>query len=740
MKAQILCIFLLCLISLSGQSQNLFENVASANNVNIDHHIADNTVDVDEVIGTGAAWFDMDGDGDLDLYVTQRVGRNFLFRNNRIGSGTENFTDVTSGDALDEQHDGAGVAVADYDNDGDQDIYLANSDGDVLLQNDGTGVFTDITAIAFPESTGTFQPGRGTTASWGDINNDGWLDLYVGNYASLNFNINISRKDGFYLNNGSNNGEVTFSDISNKLDGDNDGDGVVDNTAYSFGAIFTDFDNDGDLDLYNINDCPFGPEDNKLWRNDGDLSFTEVSTDVGPRVGGKTPGNGGFEAVSDCQSAMGIAVGDPDRNGLMDYYFTNITELGQSMVFLVNDGQQLNNLTKVSGLFEPSLPDSNEPWITWAPIFIDYDLDGWQDLAMTAGNLELNGQQPNILYKNTGISSFGTAKFERLDFSRTGIEELNEDSRTLSLGDYDMDGDPDLYMVNFGGEARLYKNTNANGFNWMIVEAEGAGPPLTNKNGIGCRVKTYEQSGNQSYEIRSGSGLGSGDDIAAYFGLGGNNQIGIEISWPSGIIQRMDNVSSNQRIRFREPDTYVYLEMEDNPLVEGQVMVINWKSTFDEDVKIELYEDGKKRSVISSQEPNTGQYEWVVENNLKFGSEYSFLVNDVENKFIPGRSPGIVSQSISGIEYAEEDVLLYPNPTTSRINIKYDLKVSGNVRISICDIHGRSENILDTILPSGTNTFIYDFNESSCFRNTLGLYFFKIQMGKQLRFFKVLRN
>ena len=338
-----------------------FTDVAASVGIDVTH---DGASVADMGMGTGAAWFDYDDDGDLDLYYTMRTGANKLYRND---GGT--FTDVASSAGVaDASHDGSGVAVADYNNDGCKDLYLANSDEDVLFENDCDGTFTDITAGSGLDASGER---RGTSASWGDYDNDGFVDLYVSHHNPVEGN-NVpddKSKGQDYLFH--NNGDGTFTDVSDDMLGD-------DREKASFIGSWTDFDNDGDLDIYLIKDCPFdaaGPM--RLWRNDGgtdgvsNWTFTEVSSSTNAEW---------------CQNGMGIAVGDYDRNGFMDYYYTDNGSTPGSIyperagtVLLKNEGGSFSDATDAAGVASTNF--------SWGANFFDYDLDGWQDLYMAGGAL-----------------------------------------------------------------------------------------------------------------------------------------------------------------------------------------------------------------------------------------------------------------------------------------------------------------------------------------------------------------
>ena len=533
-------------------AQPIFRDASENEGINFEHVLLEGPRDL--AFGTGAAWIDCDSDGDLDLYISQRNGANSLYRNNRIGLGTPNFTDIAEGSALDVAHDGGGVSIADYDNDGDQDIYLANSTQDVLLQNDGSCHFTDVTAVAFPDFP-SFQSGRGATASWGDLNNDGWLDLYVSNHIGLYNNPSTNTQDFLFMNEGGN--PTTFKDMSSRIIGDVDQDGVDDTKGTGFVAALTDIDNDGDLDIFATNECPFGPEDNKIWLNEGDFNFTEASDEIGPFIGGK-PIPPSQEVKADCQTAMGMAVGDPNRDGRQDYFYSNWNTDTETAVFLYNNNQNLLDKTVEAGLKDYKVPLNDSYRITWGASFLDYDQDMLLDLAVAAGEYFADEEsffslQPNMLYHNTGLNQ-NLPVYSLLSDEESGIGNYDK-GRTLITGDYDLDGDPDIFLVNYGGKGFLYENQVENNNHWIIVELEGAGPPLSNSNGIGAKIRVTTQDGiTQHHEVKSGSSLGGGDDLAASFGLAANQSVTIDVLWPSGVETNTGEISADRRVRIFEDE------------------------------------------------------------------------------------------------------------------------------------------------------------------------------------------
>ena len=505
------------LISIPQVAAQTFTDVTSTAGVHVVH---DGASVSDMGMGTGAAWFDYDNDGDQDLYMTMRTGANMLFQNN---GGT--FTDVAlAAGVQDANHDGSGVAVADFDNDGDKDFYLANGDADVLFRNNGDGTFTDITAGSGLE---TSEERRGTTASWGDYNNDGFVDLYVANHMAVGGTTvtgateQIKAQDYIYHNNG----DGTFTDVSDMLLG-------VAREGMSFIGGWTDYDSDGDLDIFVINDCPFdstAPE--QMYRNDGgtngttDWTFTEVS------------------AVTNtdwCQNGMGLAVGDYDRDGDFDFFFSDNGSNGTVPVdqqsrpgtmLLRNDNGIFADATVIGDV-------SSLAW-SWGANFFDYDLDGYQDLYLAAGSMNTFDPLASVLWQNNGDGSFTD-----VSASSGGLDDT-ERTRTSVYGDYDGDGDPDMFLVNYAGNTKLFRNDQNTNNNWVIFDLEGV---TSNRDGIGAKLELVTPDGSQYFETRSGSSLGGGDDLGAYFGLGSTSTITtVHITWPSGTQQTVFAPGINQR-------------------------------------------------------------------------------------------------------------------------------------------------------------------------------------------------
>ncbi len=501
-------------------------------------------------LGGGAAWFDYDNDGDLDLYVTQRSGPNQLYRND---GGI--FVDVAPlVGADDPDHDGAGVAAADYDNDGWTDLYLANSNADVLLRNEG-GTFVDVTATAFQTDPRRFVDGRGTSAAWGDYDADGYLDLYVAQHQHLG-GMSGDRQDRLFHNNG----DGTFTDVSHLL-------GIDYLIGFGFIGGWTDYDGDGDADLFLINDCLFGglaAKPTYLFRNDGGLDgeswlFTEVSAETG---------------TDHCIAGMGLATGDYDRDGDLDYFYTDI---GPPLL-LQNQGGSFVERTSEAGVDIGFYGD--DPLWTWGTNFFDADLDGYLDLFVAAGHLYGPDNdyrvQPDLFYWNNGDGTFTEYAVA------AGVADTLT-GRSSVVGDYDGDGDPDLYVVNYGQMPHLWRNEGAAGHHGLIVDLEGV---ASNRDGVGAFVTVRTPDGvEQVWETRSGSSLGGGDDRAAYFGLGANTSVAeLVIRWPSGIVQTLTDVAADQRLKVVEAGVRVQALPAVWPLVIGAA-----GGTFDYTFRLDNY-------------------------------------------------------------------------------------------------------------------------------------------------------
>ena len=496
-----------------------------------------------ETLGSGAAFFDYDADGDPDLYfvngaplpgyVSQEIPTNCLYRNN--GDGT--FTDVTEKAGVGDTGYGHGCAVGDYNNDGQLDLYVTNYGTNRLYRNNGDGTFAEVA-----ESVGVTEPRWSTSCAFADYDRDGNLDLYVVNYIVFDINENpwcglrekgiraycepdnfIAQSDTLYRNNG----DGTFTDVTKTA-------GIYNTTGKGLGVVWADYNNDGAADIYVANDST----ENFFYRNNGAGTFEEV----GFMVGVALSENGAAE------NGMGTTFGDWNNDGWFDLTVTNYAQQTNTLYHNDADGffTDATATTKTAQL--------TYPYLGWATAFIDYDNDGYQDLFVANGHLHENlaelGQegtygQRNLLFRNNSNGTF-TEISETLG---PGMK-LTDVSRGATFADYDLDGDIDIVVTNSNTAPRLLRNDGGNRKNWLQIR-------LTATNGstdaIGARVKITTGKLTQTREVRSGDGYLSQQDLTLHFGIGDSEQVdSIEVQWQTGAKQFIGSVPANQVLSLEE--------------------------------------------------------------------------------------------------------------------------------------------------------------------------------------------
>jgi enediyne biosynthesis protein E4 len=475
----------------------------------------------------GAAWADVDGDGWQDLLVTRLGDRVQLFVNR--GDGT--FADESASRGV--VASGAnGAAFADYDNDGDADLALVGDGPDRLLQNDGTGLYVDVSATA---GVAGDPASRGMSATWGDFDGDGLLDLYVTNYMECTGPWTtageIITNVGYHLDVlYHNEGDGTFRDVTSDLpDSDTD--------AAGFTAAWLDVDSDNLLDLFVGNDfVGVSPEHNRLWHNDGGgadhWTFSDTSLESGAGL---------------YMNTMGVGIGDVDRDGDFDMALSNIG--GNKLLRGQGDGTFVEQHD--SGIERPN-QGIDYFTVTWGSALYDLDLDGWEDLFMAAGNLPQGpevvvGKQPNMVFLNDGTGT----RF--LDVSAlTGADDTDE-SKGAAFADYDNDGDMDVFVVNQAGAPRLYRNETPGGENhWLEVDPRGT---VSNRDGCGARITAFVGGQAIMRQVLCGSGgSGSYHQRQVHLGLGPATTIErVEVLWPSGTNQVLEDVAVDQVLVVNEP-------------------------------------------------------------------------------------------------------------------------------------------------------------------------------------------
>ncbi len=502
-----------------------------------------------EEMGPGVAMFDYDNDGDLDVYLVQgqMLGTGTallpppnglpltdrLYRNDlevRRDGTRLRFTDVTEESGIETHGYGMGVATGDIDNDGWVDLYLTGFGRNQMFRNNGDGTFTDVST-----QTGTGDPSAwGVPASFVDFDRDGWLDLFVGNYLhySLETHIPCFNPSGppDYCP-----PEVHRAQPSRLYR--NRGDGTfVDVTAAAglarefgpaLGVSTADFNNDGWIDVFVAND----QQENQLWMNQHDGTFRNMAL-----VSGAALGAGG-EAKAD----MGVDAGDFDNDGDEDLFITEL--IGQGSTLYVNDG---------TGLFEEqSVPTRirlpSLPYTGFGAAWFDFDNDGWLDILAVNGrvtqHLDALGpdnpfplQQRNLLLRN-----LGNRRFEDVTDRGGAVFQLSEVSRGAAFGDIDNDGDVDVLVGNGAGRVRLLINNIGNRNHWLGLRLVGEHTP---RDMLGARVSIIQANGSTLWRrARADGSYASAQDPRVLVGLGqSTDPPRVRVIWPSGRVEEWTNV------------------------------------------------------------------------------------------------------------------------------------------------------------------------------------------------------
>lgn len=494
-----------------------------------DEHLS-NLVESD---GGGAAFIDYDQDGFLDLYISNgnfvenlsmnenekpdKTSENKLFRN--LGNGT--FEDVTSKAKVGDRGYGMGVTVGDFNNDGYPDIYVSNYGPNVLYKNNGDGTFADVTPDA-----GIGGDECSVGATWLDYDNDGYLDLYVGNYITFDPQYNYYyAPDGFpgpmaYEGQADvlyhNQGNGTFKNVTKEM-------GVFNSNGRAMGVGAADYNNDGFIDIFVSNDHMV----NYLYHNIDGEKFEDRGIMSGVA----------FNQVGEATISMSVDFADYNNDGLMDLFVSDNAYCSLHK----NEGNGV--FTEMS--YNAGIAVACGQYVGWASSFLDYDNDGDQDLFKVNGELKHLYGQEDQLFENDG-----NGKFTEVSTQRGSYFQEERVGRGACFGDYDNDGDIDVFIVNLEDKGVLLRNNKGNQNNWIMLNLIGE---ASNRDGVGARISISYGDKKQYAQKESSSGYISTNDHRLHFGLGDSKMVdSIEIIWPSGKVQQLTNIEANQIIDVKE--------------------------------------------------------------------------------------------------------------------------------------------------------------------------------------------
>jgi len=515
-------------------NNDFFQEIGQEIGLDFVHSIgADNMKNIVESVGGGAAFIDYDQDGYIDIYMTSgtwiegfsksekpgKMSENRLYHNRQDGT----FEDVTKKAGFGGPWYSMGITVGDFNNDGYPDIYVSNYGSNKLYKNNGDGTFKDVTKRAMVGGGKECSIG----AVWLDFDNDGLLDLYVGNY--LNFDPEYKyyyAPDGFpgplaYDSQADilyhNKGDGSFEDVTKKM-------GIVDIDGRAMGVGAADYDDDGFVDIYVANDHTV----NYLWHNDEGKGFTDRGTMSGT----------GFSQAGEATVSMSVDFADYNGDGLLDMFISddNYCSLYENLGNgLFSDKSYSSGISVASGQF-----------VGWSSSFLDYDNDGDADIFKTNGELKHMYGQEDQLFENIENGKFMDVSIERGQYFRKEYV-----GRGACLGDYDNDGDIDIYIANLDSKGMFLRNNKGNQNNWITLNLVGH---TSNRDGIGSRIKLIAGGKVQTTQKKSTTGYLSQNDSRIHFGLMKNDIVErIEIKWPSGKLQVLENVKVNQILMVKEP-------------------------------------------------------------------------------------------------------------------------------------------------------------------------------------------
>jgi hypothetical protein len=517
----------------------------------LDFHLTCGTADklyiMDSMCG-GVAFFDYDNDGWMDILLVNgstladlKAGKchsSKLYHNNHDGT----FSDVTAKSGLAHCGWGFGVAIGDYDNDGWEDVYITDLKGGALYHNNRDGTFTDVTAKAGVGNNGQW----GTSAAFGDYDNDGHLDLYIANYVDLDLDhlpefgstvfcqyrgIPVScgprglkgSRDRLYHNNG----DGTFTDVTEKLNIDPD-------AGYGLGMLWLDYDLDGCPDIYVANDST----PSLLYHNDCHGHFHEVGVEAGVA----------YSWDGRPQAGMGVDSADYDHDGLPDIVKINFSDDTNNLYHNDGDGQ-FTDRAGPSGFGPISIP-----FLGFGVRFADFDDDGWPDILIANGhvNPQVDNYKFGVTYRERPLlfHNLGRGRFEEVGLGAGPPMAVPRVGRGLAVADFDNSGRLGVLISDLAGPAVLLRNVGPEHGHAIRIKTIGT---RSNRDGFGARVEVRAGDLIQSSEVRANSSFLSASDPRLHFGLGPASRVdSIVIRWPSGTVDTIRNQAAGQELTIEE--------------------------------------------------------------------------------------------------------------------------------------------------------------------------------------------